>query len=344
MKKVICLILAVIVVLSFSSCSAKEIETTTQGTTESTTQPTTATTTEPTTIPEKTSFSSDILEIPDGYLQKRQNVNDIELFSYNHKDHEKHALVYLPPDYNKNEKYDIVYLSAGVRSDHTAFFDNPGESTSLKRIFDSMIISKEVKPFICVNISFFPTDDHTLSDLNINSLCDDFNDELVNYIMPEIETKYSTYALDGSEESLQKSREHRAFIGFSMGASLVFDELSNNLKYFKYFGPISGESWEDDYPSYRSPVGESVKQEMKSLNLKTTDFFVYLGNGEADTTYAAANELINRLKNSYSDTFVFTDSDKADGNITIKLKENITHKYTVAYQYFYNCIKAFFPY
>lgn len=346
MKKIIALLLSVVIIFSLTSCSSMEpVEENTQPsvTDEVTTEPTTLTTTETTTKPQKTTFASEILSIPDGYLQQRDNVKSTELYSYKHNGHDKHAAVYLPPDYDENKQYDIVYISAGARSDHTAFFDNPGDSTSLKRIFDSMIISGEVKPFICVNISFFPTDDHTLNDSNINSLCDDFNEELEDYILPGIETKYSTYAKDGSEESLVKSREHRAFIGFSMGASLVFDSLSRNLKYFKYFGPISGEGWEDDYPSYEAPVGISVKKELEQNKLNKFDFFIYLGNGEGDTTYQSTKKLIDRLKTDYSDTFVFTDSDKSQGNITVKMMENISHKYVVAYRYFYNAILAFFP-
>lgn len=59
--------------------------------------------------------------------------------------------------------------------------------------------------------------------------------------MPAVETRYSTYA-DGdmSPEGLVRSRDHRAFAGFSMGGVNTWHAFQYCLPYFRWFNPMSG--------------------------------------------------------------------------------------------------------
>lgn len=62
-----------------------------------------------------------------------------------------------------------------------------------------------------------------------------YHNELINDLIPAVESKYSTYAKSSSHEDIVKSREHRAFGGFSMGSVTTWHTFVNNLDSFKYF-------------------------------------------------------------------------------------------------------------
>lgn len=49
-------------------------------------------------------------------------------------------------------------------------------------------------------------------------LTDNYHNELINDLIPAVESTYSTYAADTTPDGLRESRDHRAFCGFSMGS------------------------------------------------------------------------------------------------------------------------------
>ena len=93
--------------------------------------------------------------------------------------------------------------------------DNP---TEFKYIIDKAIAEGEIGPLIMVfptynNVSPDDSADHDLAVL----LTRNYHNELINDLIPAVESRYSTYAESVSDEHLKASRDHRAFGGFSMG-------------------------------------------------------------------------------------------------------------------------------
>ena len=179
MKKTFTYFLCVVLLFSLCSCSVSDKKTTTAA--ENTaSQPSAASQSEAKqTTKRKTGTFAPVLEaVPDEYVKPLENTLPTVEISYTHKDHTKHAVVYLPPDYDESERYNIVYLIAGRSADHTAFFNEAGSPAVLKNIFDHMIANKEIEPFIAVNLAFYPDKNTNLENSSVKELLDDFNEEL----------------------------------------------------------------------------------------------------------------------------------------------------------------------
>lgn len=332
-KKVFALFLAVIILFSFCSCSSNGAESvnTTNNVNENTADKKTNQITG--------DFVEELEAVPDEYIKPLENTPQTVEVTYTHKDHTKSAVVYLPPDYDESNKYNILYILAGVRADHTAFFNEAGSAAVLKNIFDHMITNRDVEPFITVNLAFYPSKDVTFENSNISDLLEDFNEELRDIVIPLMETKFSTYADSTSAEDLVKSRKHRAFSGFSLGGGVCWNTLANDIDYFYYFAPMAAGSL-DDYLD-NGGVGAVLESKMKELEYDNDDFFIFACEGTDDVTYRKMQKLIKRFRKKYSHIFTFTDTDKSKGNITYKLQQGGNHRYRYAYEYLYNSLRAF---
>lgn len=328
MKKIFSLLLAIAMIVCLSACSNAE---------SNKPQETTSETIEV----KKTTFSNELLDIPEAYYEKAESSTPSELFRYKHNDHEKSAVVYLPPNYNENEKYNVLYMLGGVHSNQTAFFNNAGEESTFKNILDNMINNGDIEPMICVNMLFYPVDGMEIGDMPMSEMTDDFCEEVSDIIIPQIETKYSTYSRSPAKTDLVNAREHRGFAGFSMGGATTWVNLYKSLEFFYYFAPEAAGSFEDYNHDIKKGVGDNLRDRMSELGYTKNDFFIYCCDGTEDVTYENMTKLINRFKDDFSDIFTFTDNDKAQGNITFKIKPNAKHEYANAYQYFYNAILSF---
>lgn len=285
-------------------------------------------------------FEKELCAVPDAYKTPAENSIPTVEVKYTHRDHTKSAVVYLPPNYDESNKYNILYVLAGVHADHTAFFNEAGSEAFLKNIFDHMILNGDVEPFIAVNLAFYPNKDVTFKNSNAEDLVEDFNDELREVVIPTMESKFSTYAQSTSAEDLVKSRKHRAFSGFSLGGAVCWNTLANDLDYFYYFAPMAAGSL-DDYRSSSDSVAKTLERKMKALDYNKDDFFVFASEGTEDVTYKKMDKLIKQFKKKYSHIFTFTDTDRTQGNITYKVKQGVDHRYMYAYEYLYNSLRAF---
>ncbi len=154
----------------------------------------------------------------------------------------KKAWVYLPYGYTEENEYDILYLMHGTGDDEEYWLKTYGYN---KTMVDNMIHRKIIKPLIIVTPSFYTEND--CAD-NLDELTYSFKDELRNDLMPLIESTYSTYAADTTDEGFINSRNHRAFAGLSRGAvTTLHSALCGSLDYFSYFGVFSGSRTDIDY-------------------------------------------------------------------------------------------------
>lgn len=97
-------------------------------------------------------------------------------------------------------------------------------------------------------------------------LTNQFHNELVNDLIPAVESKYSTYTENVTKEGLEASRDHRGFGGFSMGSVNTWNTFRYCMDYFRYFMPMSG--------SY-STDGQYMADLVRQQGYGSDDFFIF---------------------------------------------------------------------
>lgn len=189
--------------------------------------------------------------IPDGYRSPSEHPGTLEKLTYktwesfSYEDHAqeltKEAWVYLPYGYSEEQKYNVFYLSHGGWSNETSLMGTDEATHSFKYVIDHAIEDGKIQPLIIV----LPTYNNTSGEDSGNyslalQLTDQFHNELLNDLVPAVESKYSTYAEDTTSDGLIASSDHRGFGGFSMGSVNIWCTFRYGLGYFRYFMPMSG--------------------------------------------------------------------------------------------------------
>lgn len=109
--------------------------------------------------------------------------------------------------------------------------------------------------------------------------------ELMHDLVPAVEKRYKTYAKSVSKKNLEKSCDHRAFGGFSMGSITTWYVFQYDLPYFKYFVPMAGDSW-----TVTSDGGSSVPKRPAQVLANSAaknskySFKIFAGVGSGDGT------------------------------------------------------------
>ena len=157
----------------------------------------------------------------------------------------KYTNVYLPYGYDESpeKEYNILYVMHGGGGNPDAWLD----SCLIKNELDFAFSEKEAEPFIVVFPTYYkrgakadqkPDADRGYGNEQIRF----FQKELREDLIPAAESKYRTFAHgDVSVESLQASRKHRAFSGFSMGGGTTWYAFTDNLDIIANFAPLSGD-------------------------------------------------------------------------------------------------------
>lgn len=279
--------------------------------------------------------------LPNEYKAESQNQGTIESMEYtvanldNGTDVKK-LNVYLPYGYddsNTNTKYNVLYLMHGGGEDETLLFGGPGQSKEMKRILDNMIANGDIEPLIVVTPTFNGGKDDTAL----------FHEELVNDIIPLVETKYNTYAGNGDLDDLKASRDHRAFGGFSMGAVTTWYTYINCLDYFKYFIPLSGDCWaisETAGESKAMETAEYLANVAKEKGYGPEDYYLFCATGDLDIAYPNMSPQIEAMK-QLTDTFVYS-GDTNKGNFYFMVCEGGTHAWNWVNQYIYGILPDLF--
>lgn len=184
-------------------------------------------------------------EMPAEMLIEIPEKGTIETFEYESKTYNdeevnplhKKARVYLPYGYNKQKKYDVLYLLHGGGFMQEWWFDMFPDTAT---ILDNMIAKGLCKPVIVVAPTFYHDEEN--KNTHDEAICENFRTELRKDLIPGIESYYSTYACgDVSEENLIRTRNHRAFAGLSLGSMTTYRAaFYNNFDLFSYYGPFSG--------------------------------------------------------------------------------------------------------
>ncbi|WP_260205920.1 alpha/beta hydrolase [Lactobacillus acidophilus] len=216
--------------------------------------------------------------------------------THNRKKYTKQAIVYLPKNYNAKEKHNILYLLHGSTE------VNNGRSTlyqdgNFKRTFDDLSDRGELKNTIVVFPTYYPSSKQVSSNYyDDNPLNRRFaKTELMHDLVPAVEKRYKTYA---TKKQLEKSRNHRAFGGFSMGSITTWYVFQYDLPYFKYFVSMAGDSWtvtsDGGSAAPRRTAQVLANAAKKNSNLS---FKIFAGVGSGDGTSGSMEPQIRAMWN-----------------------------------------------
>ena len=189
------------------------------------------------------------------YFSKKANKNK----NYN---------ILLPADYDESKQYPVLYLLHGFFENEDRMITKGNGTMYTKQIIGNAIASGEAKDMIVVVPFVFTSatmnDATGFADQGSNEGYDNFVDDIVDSLMPHIESKYS----------VATGRENTAVTGFSMGGR---ESLQIGMKYGDKFGyvgaicpaPGASGSWKwnnsDDQP-YLLMITGGTQDDVVGLN------------------------------------------------------------------------------
>ena len=286
---------------------------------------------------------SETLPVPDGYGQEADERGSIVCIDYDTRDYAKGtgaartntAYVYLPYGYDTQRRYNILYFVHGHYSTAASTFED--KDGAVRKLLDQMIAHGDIDPMIVVTPSYNyrqPTPNYADAD----PYCRALPQELVNDLIPVVESRYRTYAETTDREGIEASRDHRAIGGFSMGAVTTWYAFDETLDAFRYFMPVSGDCWSlgrfagmnrpDETAAY---LAERVQQSPYAGN----GFYIWAASGTNDSAYS---EILLQIVGIARLPEVFN-----DGNMTFHQKEGARHEFRPIPEYLYNALPFFFP-
>ncbi|EHI99146.1 carbohydrate-binding family 9 [Clostridium sp. DL-VIII] len=282
--------------------------------------------------------------IPYSYYQHAKHQGKIVKLEYDTYDYSrrkqsirKYAYVYLPYGYdidNSDKKYDIFYIMHGWTMTAEDFFSfgNP----RMKNLLDHMIEDEMIKPTIVVTPTFDPYNQPNDFSKSVREL-KVFHKELVNELIPAVESTVRTFARTTDESGLKKSREHRAFGGFSLGAVTTWFTFVHNLDYFKYYLPMSGDCWIlQVYGGMYQPkeTAQYLRNLVHNSEYNDKDFYIYGAIGTRDVILRQMDPQMHEMM-KLTDTF-------NEGNVCYQLKSGGVHNLEAVMEYVYNGLPHFF--
>lgn len=284
---------------------------------------------------DQTKFPAELTEIPTEYFrpaERQGKLRDLyydtyESFSYESKMQtiEKHAVVYLPYDYDETKKYNVVYLMHGGWSNENSTLGTPSSPSGFKNVIDNAIGNGVFAPLIVVCPTYNNTSGQDSADFSLAlRLTRNFHNELINDLIPAAESTFSTYAEGTSESELKAARDHRAFGGFSMGSVTTWRTFEYALDYFRYFIPMSCGTSLDDEEIWRAADGRNQN-----------DYFVMMMVGTSDFSYSYDTA---RVQNMLSSGYFTEQTENTDGNFIFRVKNGYSHNGTAANEYTYNAL------
>ncbi|MGN0035060.1 MAG: alpha/beta hydrolase [Coriobacteriales bacterium] len=279
----------------------------------------------------------ELTEIPDDYLRSADSQGQLvdlyydtyKSFSYDSRSQplRKHAVVYLPAGYSGDQRYNVVYLMHGGWSNEDAYLGTPDSPSRFKNVLDNAMARGDVQPMIVVCPTYNNTSGDDSGDYALAlRLTDNYHNELVSDLMPAVEGTYSTYAEDVTPDGLMASRDHRAFMGFSMGSVCTWHTFQHCLDYFRYFLPSSGDLTTD---------GSEMAQMVRDQGHAPDDFFIYAMSGTNDFARTGFKQQIESMAAVDDGTFRRV-SENSDGNLYYLEQKGGTHDGQYATEYFYN--------
>ena len=232
--------------------------------------------------------------------------------------YEKEALVYVPASYTPGVPANIVYLT------HGWWGTADGLAGGVAPIVDQLTSAGSITPTIVVFATYYPdrsfaTEDYE-DDYALNRF---FATTEIDTLIEAVESRYTTYAHgDTSDESLRASRRHRAFGGFSMGATTTWDVFSMRPQYFYGYLPMAGESWighETDADT--DQIAELIAAGVERAHFGPQDFRILASVGSDDPALWDMMPQLTQLQSDYPDLMT-------DASLQLWIDEGESHSMT----------------
>ncbi len=169
---------------------------------------------------------------PKGFDSQREKIDHgkIETVEYDSKatGDKRKMVVYTPPGYSKDNKYPVLYLLHGAGDNETGW----QKKGSADAILDNLYADKKIVPMIVVMPNGFarPAGAPAAGGPGGAGRNSAFEDDLLNNIIPYVESHYSVAA----------DRDHRALAGLSMGAGQTMRIGLKHLDQFGWIAAFSG--------------------------------------------------------------------------------------------------------
>lgn len=263
------------------------------------------------------------------------------------KTYPKYCYVYLPYGYdkdNKEKKYNVLYFQHGNTCE-PSIFSIGGNKPMIDMLFDS----GEIEPCIIVSTTYYfdpmrDSDERLITgqvpagDGEWPETKNNYYREVVENIIPAVETKYNTYLEEPTLEGINASRDHRAYSGYSRGCAVTWRMVHHNFEYFRWFCPMSGINRGDEKmgtPLTQEQIIEYLTYPMKAH--PELPFFIYVTNGgkEDSAEMHAQMKYFTKL-----DCFSYG-KDPEKNNIYYSVSDYYHTDYLVPY-YYWNSLKVVF--
>ena len=200
----------------------------------------------------------------------------------------KFALIYLPPDYSKDNRYDLLILCHGIGGNEQEWgFAN--RYCVGKAVLDHLILNGDIPPMIVVMPNGRSTAKYSNTGWDNMGSFYYFGKELRNDLLPYIDANYPTYGSD-TPDDLSASRNHRAMAGLSMGGMQTINiGIAECLDLFSAFGAFSAAP--TTIPDVQ--IATALNQP-ENLDLPIRYFYSICGT-EDGTAYASASGAAKNL-------------------------------------------------
>ena len=252
-------------------------------------------------------------------------------------------MVYLPRGYDEsNEACNVLYLLHAASGSPKNYLDT-GRATPFQNLLDHMIADSVTRPLIVVAATYYPTEGFTqflplAKQVEVTAA---FPRELVEDIIPAVESKYRTYAAATDAAGIRASRDHRAIAGFSLGGVTTWYVFLQQMQAFRWFLPISEASWDDGEGGttgiWNSDVSAQVLYDaVLAQGVSKEDFRLYVATGTEDEAFdVSTKQMISLLE--YADMF------KPGDNTSCSMMIGGTHTIQALYTYLYHILPDLFP-
>ena len=283
--------------------------------------------------------------VPAEYNQESVLKGNVVQIDYNTKNYvegtgevrKNTAYVYLPYGYDEasEQPYNVFYFVHGHGETAISFFQN--ENGLLCKLLDHMFENRDMAPTLIVSTSYVygtPVDYYPDAD----PYCEALPQELVNDLIPLIESRYHTYTESTDVAGITVSRKHRAIGGFSMGAVTVWYALEHALECFKYFMPISSDGWSlGRFAGMTNPdeTAEYLANTIRNSAFSKNDFYIWACSGTNDVAY---DRIWSQVQAMAQLTDVFSVS-----NLTFHEQDGARHEFRSLAEYLYNVLPFMFP-
>ena len=223
LKKIICISVVLTVLFSFVSCNTSDSNEVSPSSQEKD-------------ISEQTSvyydpFSKEnTYEIGDNIISKQKGTDygriekDVKYYSTSAEDY-KECNILLPPGYDKNNLYPVMYVIHGWGGNHT---NQISRDSYLQLVYGNMLRENLTVPMIIVNVDMYTDkqeDKESKEGYALRAAYDKVIDDIVIDLMPFIESRYPVLT----------GRKNTAVAGVSQGAS---EALATGFKWLDRIGYI----------------------------------------------------------------------------------------------------------